>query len=157
MSVWLYANIILIIIVITTIDYQLSALPVHVIFGLLGFILVLFNWTRHAFFSTIRNTRHRSKKIRLAAISKKILPFHRWVGSTALVFIITHAVLIIKKYGFLVSNWKMLSGLAAGIILLAMVATGWLRYYLPSGSRRRAHIIIGFILFFFVAFHTLLF
>lgn len=157
MSLWLYVNIFLMLLVIITIDHHIAALPVHIVFGLAGLFLVLFNWTRHAVFSTIRNTADRQKKIRLAAISKKVLPFHRWIGSAAFILIITHAVLIINKYGFLASSWKMLSGITAGILLLAMVTTGWLRYYLPSGGRRRAHIIIGFLLFFSIAFHTLFF
>ncbi len=157
MSFWLYVNILFLLIVIISIDYQIAVLPVHIFFGLAGLFLVLFNWTRHAFFSTIRHTTNRQKKIRLAAISKKIMPFHRWIGSTALVLIIAHVLLIINKYGFLASSWKMVSGMIAGIFLLAMVATGWLRYFLPSGGRRKAHMIIGFLLFFSVVIHTLFF
>ena len=157
MSAWLYINILVILIVLLTVDYSFTALPLHIIFGLTGLILVLFNWTRHAVFSTIRNTSDRNKKIRLAAISKRIVPFHRWIGSTAFILILTHAVLIINKYGFLVTSWKMISGILAGVFLTGMVATGWLRYYLPSGNRRKAHIIFGFLLFFLVAIHTIIF
>lgn len=157
MSIWFFLNASLIVLVITTLHYQLNELPIHILFGLGGFILVLFNWTRHAVFSTIRSSDNRKKKIRLANISKKILPFHRWIGTTALILIIIHAWIIFSEYGFLSSSWKMLSGIVAGIFLLGMVATGWLRFYLPSRRRRWAHIIIGFLLFFLIAIHTLVF
>ena len=157
MSSWLYINILLLITVFLTLNYAPSELPVHIIFGLGGLLLVLFNWTRHAVFSTIRNSNDRQKKIHLATISKKILPFHRWTGTTALVLIIVHAWIILSKYGFLWTSWKLISGIAAGVILLLMVATGWLRLYWPSRRRRWAHIIIGFILFFLIAIHTLIF
>src|SRR5699024_1391354 len=124
MSFWLYINILLFLAVITMLDYPYTQLPLHIIFGLAGLFLVLFNWTRHAVFSTIRQSKDRKKKIKLANLSKRIYPFHRWVGSTAFLIIIVHAWLIIGKYGFLATSWKMLSGIAAGVILLAMVATG---------------------------------
>src|SRR5699024_2202629 len=115
MSFWLYINILLFLAVTMLLDYPYAQLPIHILFGLAGLFFVLFNWTRHAVFSTIRQSNDRKKKIRLAKLSKRIYPFHRWVGSTALLLIIVHAWLIISRYGFLATSWKMLSGMAAGI------------------------------------------
>lgn len=157
MSMWLYINILLFSVVLFSVSYPLTELPIHVLVGLAGLFLVLFNWTRHAFFSTIRNTHSRKKKIRLANISKRILPFHRWIGTTALLLILLHAGLVIQKYGFIGTNIKVISGILAGIALGFMVLTGWLRFYLPSGKKRRAHIFFGFLLFFLVAVHTVIF
>ncbi|MHA6251762.1 hypothetical protein [Oceanobacillus sp. CAU 1775] len=157
MSIWLYINILLFLIVLLSIDYSFIDLPLHIILGLVGLFLVLFNWTRHAVFSTIRQTEKRSKKIRLAKISKKIYPFHRYVGTISLLFIIAHAWVIFDTYGFQPSSWKMLSGIAASFVLLTMVISGWLRLYLPSGRKRRIHLYTGFTLFFFIVIHTVLF
>lgn len=157
MSIWLYLNLLLFIIVLLTLDYNYAHLPIHIILGLAGLFLILFNWTRHAFFSTIRNTSDRKKKIKLATISKWIYPFHRWIGTTALILIILHATIIIHRFGFLWTNMKMWSGIGAIIILICMVLSGWLRLYFPSVKKRRAHIIFGFLLFYFIVIHTVLF
>ncbi|MCF3942136.1 hypothetical protein [Oceanobacillus alkalisoli] len=157
MSIWLYINILLFITVLFSLADQYAHLPIHIMFGLAGLFLILFNWTRHAFFSTIRNTPDRKKKIKLATISKRIYPFHRWVGTTALLLIILHAAIIIHRFGFLWMNMKMWSGVGAIITLICMVLSGWFRLYFPSVKKRRMHIIFGFLLFFFVALHTVLF
>lgn len=157
MSIWLYANIVLFLVVLFTLDYSFSNLPIHIIIGLTGLFFVLFNWTRHAVFSTIRESKDRSKKIKLANISKKIYPFHRYVGSASLLFIIVHAWVIFDTYGFIWTSWKMMSGIIAGTTLLIMVLTGWLRLFFPSGRKRKAHLYTGFILFFLIVIHTVLF
>lgn len=157
MSLWLYTNILLFVIVIFNLSYPLTQLPIHIVLGLSGLFLILFNWSRHAVFSTIRNATDRKKKIRLANISKRVYPFHRWVGSTALVLIIFHAGIIFHRYGFHSANLKLWSGILAGIVLLLMVLSGWLRLYFPSVKKRRVHIYLGLLLFFMVAIHTIIF
>lgn len=64
-----------------------------ILFGFLGLLFFLFNWTRHAVFSTIRTSSNRPAKIRWVNLSKVIRPYHRWIGTSALVMIIIHAVL----------------------------------------------------------------
>lgn len=157
MSIWLYINIFLLLTVLFMLNTPLLQAPIHIVFGLLGLFLFLINWTRHAIFSTIRKTPERKKKIRLANISKRIYPFHRWVGSLSLVVILLHAFFVIERFGFMWTNWKMFSGLSAALVLTFMVLTGWLRLYFPSGRKRKAHLYIGFILFYLVALHTILF
>lgn len=153
MNKWFYFNLILLIFAVWKIADRIP-LPLHILFGALGLMLVLFNWTRHAVFSTIRNTPDRQKKIKLAKISRKIVPFHRYIGSTALILIIIHATLVINRYGgFYWQNFKMISGILTGTVLICMVASGWLRLIWPSGRKRTVHIWLGLALFFMIAIH----
>ncbi len=157
MNSWLYVNILLFLYVIVTIGSQYTDTPPHIIFGVSGLFFILFNWTRHAFFSTIRKTTDRKKKIRLATISKRVYPFHRWSGSLALLLIVLHAMFILERYGIIWDSFKMISGMVAIIFLFLMVLTGWLRLYFPSVKKRKAHILFGFLLVFSVIFHTVFF
>ncbi|UJL46700.1 hypothetical protein KFZ58_01710 [Virgibacillus sp. NKC19-16] len=154
MNKWFYLNILVLIVAIWN-GLNSSTLGVHILLGLLGLFLVLFNWTRHAVFSTIRSSRDRSTKIKLANLSKKIMPFHRWIGTASLLIIIMHASLVIFRYGFYWQNFKMVSGLLTGIILIGMVATGWMRLFKPSGRLRRFHLRLGILLFFFIVLHMI--
>ncbi|WP_163971892.1 hypothetical protein [Oceanobacillus halotolerans] len=158
MSKWFYANIVLVGIAIWHVisKSSFSGVPIHLLAGLLGALFVLFNWTRQAVFSTIRNTPDRNVKIKLASLSKKIVPYHRWVGTLALVIIIIHAILVIHLYGFYWENPTFLSGFVTGIALVGMVTTGWLRLIKPSVKKRRAHIYFGMALFFLLAIHIIL-
>lgn len=157
MSTWLYINLLFVIIIVIKLSGSLEQLPAHIGFGLGGLMLAVFNWTRHAVFSTIRNSNDRKKKIRLANISKKILPYHRWTGTAALLLIGFHAYFVLEVYGFPLANQKVLSGLAAGIVLTVMVITGWMRLFFPSVRKRWVHLSTGFVLFFFLVLHTIFF
>ncbi|WP_085992604.1 hypothetical protein [Oceanobacillus senegalensis] len=158
MSKWFYANIFLLLLVLYQVmtHYTFSTLSLPVLFGLIGFLFYLFNWTRNAMFSSIRTTPDRKRKIKLANISKKVLPFHRWTGTSALIFIILHAVFIIKWYGFSYSITKMVVGLIACLNLFLLVGTGWLRLFKPTGKLRKIHLGLGLSLFFLISLHLIL-
>lgn len=158
MSRWFYFNSILLIAVLWAVFHKGFVLPerIHILFGLFGFMLILFNWTRHAVFSTIRTVPERGKKIKLANLSKRILPYHRWVGMSALTLIIIHAILVLNLFGFHFQNLKLVSGLFAGIVVICMVTTGWMRLIKPSGKKRRAHLRFGMLLIISISLHILL-
>lgn len=154
MNIWYFLNIF----VASYALYKVLTAPyinAPIVFGLLGLFFVLFNWTRHAVFSTIRDSKVRSQKIKFAQFSKRIYPFHKWVGTTALVLIGIHALLIINRYGLYLPNKKILTGLLAGITLVALVLSGWIRWYKTTPMKRYVHWGLGFLIFFMVIFHLL--
>ncbi|MBP1969910.1 putative ferric reductase [Virgibacillus natechei] len=83
------------------------------------------------------------------------MPFHRWIGTAALLLIMMHAWLTINRYGFYWQNGKMISGLLTGIALIGMVVTGWMRLMKPSGKLRIIHLRLGMILFFLIVIHII--
>ncbi len=154
MNKWFYFNFLLMIFAIWKI--ATSSLFLHIIFGSLGLLFILFNWTRHAVFSTLRSPISRQKKIKFAKLSKRILPFHKWIGTTALAMIIIHATLVISKFGLDLTNPKMLIGLVAGFTLSCIVLTGWMRLFKPSIRKRLAHLWLGLSMFFIIILHLIL-
>src|SRR5699024_2409456 len=106
-----------------------------------------------AVFSTIRDSPDRKKKITFASLSKKALPFHKWTGSLAFMLIMAHAAFILSRFGFLWRLPKFASGLAAAIVLAALVTTGWMRLFRPSGKKRMAHIYLGLSMYFLILLH----
>src|SRR5690625_3047271 len=119
MSFWCFINVAVIILAIWKISTGYITIPI--IFGALGLLFILYNWTRHAVFSTIRSNITRARKIKYAQLSKKVLPIHKYTGSTAFVLILIHGNLIYRAFGFQLTNWKMISGLLAGITLSLVV------------------------------------
>jgi hypothetical protein len=154
MNKWFYFNFFLMIFALWKVATS-SLLP-HIIFGAIGLCLILFNWTRHAVFSTLRSSIARQRKIKYASLSKRVLPFHKWIGTAALVMVIIHATLVISQYGLDLSNQKMLIGLIAGVVLISIVSTGWLRLFKPSIRKRFAHLWLGLSMFFIIILHLLL-
>lgn len=151
---WFYINLFVFMyaIIFTSIYYH----GIHMLIGVLGLTFILYNWTRHAVFSTIRTSKSREKKIKYAHLSKKVLPIHKWTGTSALIIILFHAYLVINRFGLLLNHIKMISGLIAGLILLFMVLSGWLRWYRTTVKRRYIHWVLGFILFSSIVVHLLL-
>ncbi|GGB60563.1 hypothetical protein F3157_13700 [Virgibacillus dakarensis] len=158
MSKWFYFNLLLLIAAVWQVvkTFSFQGIQLHITIGFAGLLFFLFNWTRHAVYSTIRNTPERKTKIRLANLSKKIVPYHRWIGTTALIAIVIHAIFVINRYGLHLYWLKMTAGLVAGILLIGMVTTGWLRLFKPTVRKRKLHIYIGIILFFVIFAHVLL-
>lgn len=154
MSKWFFVNAGLLILAL----WKLSTghVSAHILFGALGLFFFLYNWTRHAVFSTIRSNISRTRKIKFAQLSKKVLPFHKYTGTAALLFIIVHATLVLSRFGFQLHNVKMMSGLLAGIVLLGVVIFGWLRWYKTTYMKRMIHWTLGFALFAFVFIHLVL-
>ncbi|APC46916.1 hypothetical protein J5S49_04230 [Virgibacillus halodenitrificans] len=155
MSKWFYINFSGVLVVIWSVFNQ-APISVYVWFGYVGALLIIFNWTRHAVFSTIRDSTIRKRKVRLATLSKKILPYHKWVGSLALIFVLVHGTLVIERYGFHWDYPKMLVGLLTASILTLQVATGWMRLYRPTIKKRKVHIYSGMTLFFLLVLHLIL-
>ncbi|WP_068672604.1 hypothetical protein [Oceanobacillus sp. Castelsardo] len=157
MSKWFYWNTALFFMVIVQVvtHFTFPTLSLPIIFGFIGFLFFLFNWTRNAVFSTIRNIDNRKTKIKLANLSKKVMPFHRYTGTTALVFIMMHVFFIVNWYGFSFNNIKMIFGLLAFINLIFMVLTGWWRLVKPTGKLRRIHLRLGISLFILITLHVL--
>jgi len=129
MSYWFYFNFILFCLLLWKVasHFSFPLLKIHIIFGAIGFLFFLYNWTRNAVFSTIRQAKDRQIKIKLANLSRKAMPYHRWTGTLALVFILLHGIAVWNTFGFTWQNGKMMFGLLALLNLIAMVATGWLR------------------------------
>ncbi|MEC5423124.1 hypothetical protein QGM71_06370 [Virgibacillus sp. C22-A2] len=158
MNKWFYFNFFVIVLAAwNLINKQLfSNFQPHLLFGTVGLVFILFNWTRHAVFSTIRSSSDRNKKIRFANLSKKVLPFHRWIGTSALIFIGIHAAFVINTYGFQWQNMKLASGILTALVLSGVVITGWMRRIRPSGRKRMAHLRLGIVMFFLVLMHLIL-
>lgn len=154
MNKWFYLNFMLMVFAIWKIATS-SLLP-HIIFGGIGLFLILFNWTRHAVFSTLRSPLARPKKIKYANLSKRILPFHKWIGTTALIMIVIHATLVISQFGLDITNSKMMIGLLGGFILVGIVLTGWMRLYKPTIRKRLFHLWLGLSIFFIMILHLAL-
>jgi len=131
-------------------------IPVYIVFGFIGVLLIMMNWTRHAVFSTIRSSTDRQRKIKYANYSKKIIPYHRWIGTSALLVIIIHASFVISAYGYPITHLKFSSGLITGIVLSGMVISGWLRLIWPSKRKRLTHLYLGLTMFFLIVTHILL-
>lgn len=154
MSKWFFINGAVLIYAIIKISMTYSG--IHMLFGGIGLCLILYNWTRHAVFSTIRSNISRQRKIAYANLSKKALPIHKWTGTSALILILLHAFFVIKRYGIQLTYLKMTVGLAAGLTLLITVLFGWLRWQRTTVARRYIHWTLAFILFFATLLHLLL-
>lgn len=154
MNKWFYFNFLVLTFAVWKV--ATSNLYPYIFFGAIGLSLILFNWTRHAVFSTLRSSMDRNRKIKYAMLSKRVLPFHKWIGTTALLMIVVHAVLVIRQFGFHLTNLKMLIGLLTSLILTSVVLTGWLRLYKPSIRKRLAHLWFGLTMFFLMALHLVL-
>lgn len=136
--------------------FATSSITSAKIFGLLGLLFIMYNWTRQAIFKSIRDAKERSIKIKFAKLSKRKLPFHKWTGTIALILIIFHGSLILKDYGLLLGNKKLVAGLLAGSVLFLLVASGWIRWMKTTPVRRYVHWGLGFLIFFSVLIHILL-
>ena len=154
MNKWFYFNLALFLFAIWKV--MTNNLHPSILFGFIGLLFILFNWTRHAVFSTLRSSIGRQRKIKYANLSKRVLPFHRWTGTTALLIITIHGILMIKRFGLQWTYIKVLSGLFTFLILTAVVLTGWLRLYWPSGRKRMLHLYLGLTMFFLIVIHLIL-
>lgn len=154
MSRWFIVNSIFISFVIWKVATGVMTLPI--MFGIIGFCFFMMNWMRHAMFATIRSNISRRRKIRLAKISKKAMPFHRWSGTIALVFIFLHMLFMIRMYGFQPDSYKMMFGLMAGILLFFTVIVGWFRLYRTTIRKRIWHLSLAFTLFYVIIIHIAL-
>lgn len=157
MNKWFYLNMAVLLFAIWKVFHGplFFDIPLHILFGFIGLVLLLFNWTRHAVFSTIRQTPDRDKKIKYANVSKKVRIIHRWTGSLALIAVIIHLILVTDQMSFHLWGNKAWSGLAAFMVVFGLVVSGWLRLYFPTGPKRFTHLILGFCLFYFLIIHLL--
>lgn len=158
MSKWFLFNLLLFIVVIwkVTEHYSFPYLKIHIILGLMGVLLYLYNWTRNAVFETIRNVPNRKMKVRLARLSKRVVTVHRWTGNIALLVLLGHGILVIYQYGFYIKNPKMVIGMTALILIIIQVVTGWLRLYKPTIKLRYFHLYNGMAIFFLILIHLML-
>lgn len=154
MSRWFIVNFILLFFVIWKVATGNFTPPI--LLGVLGFSFFMFNWMRHAMFATIRSKIIRRRKIKLAKLSKKAMPFHRWTGTLAFVFILTHMILMIQMYGFQMNNFKMMFGLMACFMMFLTVVMGWFRFYRTTIRKRIWHLSFAFTLFYLVIIHIAL-
>ncbi|GGA81598.1 hypothetical protein [Ornithinibacillus halotolerans] len=158
MSKWFLLNFVLLIVIVWNVvgHYSFPRLPVHIVFGVIGALIFLYNWTRNAVFETIRNVRSRKTKVALARFSRKVVTIHRWTGNIALLAIVIHGLLVISTYGFSLNNIKMVVGVLALIGLTLQILTGWLRLYKPTINLRYIHLYNGMMLFFLILVHILM-
>src|SRR5690625_548204 len=157
MNKWFYFNAMLLFIALWKLinKHFFGTFSIHLLFGMIGLLVILFNWTRHAVFSTIRQAKDRATKIKYANISKKVVNVHRWTGTSALLIIGCHAFLTIRHFGMWLPSMKMISGLCASAILLGVVTSGWLRRFWPSPLKRYVHLYLGFFMVFTILWHIL--
>ncbi len=151
MSIWFFINGIVLLCLLLKIFF--GPFLFYRIVGGLGMLFILYNWTRQAFYATIRSSISRRKKIRLANISKAVLPFHKWTGTTALLLIILHLYLVMRYFPFDIQNMKILTGLLAFISLILLVLFGWLRFIRTTVARRYIHWTLAYIVFFSTIIH----
>src|SRR5699024_2861663 len=108
-------------------------------------------WTRNAVFATIRNTTDRQKKIRLAKFSKKIMPYHRWIGTLSIILIFTHGAAVLYLYNFDLTNMKILTALLTTLTTMSLVLSLWYRLLiLLHRMTRILHMLLGHSLFILV-------
>ncbi|HLS23536.1 MAG TPA: hypothetical protein VK037_06420 [Pseudogracilibacillus sp.] len=137
MSVWFIVNFIIFLFVVIKVS-EGNLMP-HTIVGGLGMLFILYNWTRHAVFTTIRSSIPRERKIIFAKLSKKVLPLHKWTGTSALIIICIHFILVLRYFPFELQNIKMITGLIALTCLIGVVIFGWLRHFRTTVARRYIH------------------
>ncbi|HLR65263.1 MAG TPA: hypothetical protein VK075_07545 [Pseudogracilibacillus sp.] len=154
MSKWFYINSFFIILVIISI-LQGPMYDAKWI-GFIAFLFFMFNWMRHAMFATLRSKMARKKKIKLAKLSKKAMPWHRWTGTAAALFAVIHGLMMIHTFGFQTNNFKMMFGLMALVIIVLTVLTGWWRLMRTTVRKRLIHLTLAFTLFYLLVFHILL-
>lgn len=156
MSIWFYLNGALLIWAVWNVIGSLAvhSTYLHILLGFAGFLFFIFNWTRNAIFATIRNIDDRAVKIKLARFSKKIMPYHRWIGTSSLIIILLHGMSVLFLYNFNFTNLKILTGMLASVNLLLLVLSGWysllIRHNLKS---RKLHIRLGLSMFILTALH----
>lgn len=126
----------------------------HILFGIFGLLFYLYNWTRHAIFSTIRAKNvSRERKVKLAQLSKRVVLIHRWTGTSALIFVIIHLSFVIHLFGFQIHHIKFITGLLASLTMFTLVITGWIRLFKPTIAIRYIHLYLGLSLFFLIIIH----
>jgi len=157
MSKWFFINLFVLILALWNVftHFSFPNILLHISLGLFGLLLILFNWTRHAMYSTIRNSGDRKKKVKIAQLIKKDMPFHRWTGTAALIIILWHGSIAIHQFGFQLGNIKFLSGSFAALILTGVVVTGWMRRIRPTGRKRMAHLYLGLSLILLITVHLI--
>ncbi|MEI3607409.1 hypothetical protein SPD48_17150 [Pseudogracilibacillus sp. SE30717A] len=154
MSKWFFINLVFLLVALWKIFS--GYIGIHIIFGALGLFFFLYNWTRHAVFSTIRSDISRKQKIKFAKLSKKVLPIHKYTGTAALIFVLIHASFVISLFGFQFQNLKLLTGLLAGIVMILLVTSGWIRWFKTTYTIRIVHLTLGFTLFALALLHIIL-
>lgn len=154
MSRWFIINGIFILFVIWKVATGNFTIPL--LFGVLGFCFFMINWMRHAMFATIRSKIDRKRKIMLAKFSKRAMPFHKWTGTIAFIFILVHMILMVNLYGFQMNNFKMMFGLMACLLLFLTVIMGWFRFYRTTIRKRIWHLSFAFTLFYIIIIHIAL-
>lgn len=154
MSRWFFINFLVILFLIWRITTSYFNIPI--LFGILGFSFFMFNWMRHAMFATIRANISRKWKVRVANISKVKMPFHKWTGTIAFLFIVIHMILVIRLYGFQTDNFKMMFGLMGCIVLFFTVVLGWFRWFRTTVRKRIWHLSLAFTLFYLIVIHIAL-
>lgn len=129
---------------------------IPILLGIISLLFVLFNWTRHAMYSTIREATDRQRKIKYATLSKKAIRIHKWTGTTALLFAIAHGISSWRTYKFTTYEIKMTVGFLALLLLLSVVIAGWLRHFWPTVKKRYWHLYLAMTMIFLVIIHVLL-
>lgn|SRR5699024_4725174 len=151
---WFYLNAIVLIFALWKVFS--SYVSLHVILGLVGLLFFLYNWTRHAFYSTIRSNIPRERKIKYAQLSKKKLPLHKYTGTLAFLVLLAHATVVLHTFPFTLTYWKITSGLCALISLFLLVVFGWIRFFRTTYPIRIIHWTLAFITFFLICIHIIL-
>src|SRR5690625_312874 len=154
MSKWFFLNGFIFILLVCKLTSGHIAL--HKVVGGVAFLFVLYNWTRHAVFTTIRSNISRQRKIKYAQLSKKLQPVHKWTGTTALIIALLHAAFIGHIFGIHMQHAKMVSGLIALLMLCFVVLFGWIRHMRTTVVRRYLHWGFAYALIVAVVIHLLL-
>src|SRR5699024_10860469 len=150
-SIWFFVNASVLLFALWKICY--NYIGVQIVFGALGLLFVLYNCTSHAVFFMIRSNISKNRKNKYTNLLKFVLHINKLTRSITHVLIIIHGTLVLQRFGFNWSNGKVVSGLVAGSILIAVVSFGWLRWYRTTVNRRYIHLILAYCLFVLIVVH----
>lgn len=105
------------------------------------------NINMYFLFLIVRKNKKKDMKITLAKFARKIMKIHIPIAVMATTLIIVHGYIMLNKHTFLMTNYKMISGILASMVLLILLMSGIMRKLKSSGFRRRFHLSMVFIFF----------
>lgn len=106
----------------------------------------------------IRQAKKRSLRVTLAKIARRMMRWHIPIALFATSLIVIHALIMLVQLGSVIgfTHIKMLSGMAAMLVLALTLFGGYRRYKKASGFRRRFHYMMAFTFAAFFILHMLL-
>ena len=120
--------------------------------GYTALALILINVSLYFLFLWIRKSKNRPLQMKLAKIARIWMKTHRPIAAIAFFILLIHSGIAINKFELYSVN--VITGLAAGIIFLLLLTSGYIRNQKATGKRKKAHRLTAFIFLFFVILHV---